>query len=244
MNDSSAYQTGFQIGQIIGIIVFLAFFVGCAALFVISLVKAISTRSKGWIIGACVSAVPLLILIALFVFGLAVGFNQGFRQSRDVAAAKRGEPSPLLTADMTEITGNPFPYKISVPAYNDWKDKLSNPPYDHFLAYNDAYVGVIAENVGVATPESVRDFYQKNITQNSSDYSFSDSHEIIIDSRKWLTYDATATLKGVKIKYRFYLYSDNSRTVQILAWTEPVLFDRYAPVFDRIAKSFQFPTSN
>jgi hypothetical protein len=232
----------FHIGQIIGVLLILGLFLGLVVFFIIALIKAITTRRTGWIVGACVSAVPLLLIFILFGIGFVAGLKNGFGQSREMAAARRGEASELVTAPMTPITGNGMAYEISLPSADEWQRKDNDPPYDYLFSHNEAYVGIIAENVGLQTPEKIRDLAQKNIEKKAKDYSFTDAEPIQIDSQNWLTFDAAATLEsGIKIKYRFYVYSDADHTIQIITWTLPTLFEHDAPVFDRIANSFKLP---
>ncbi|HTX22586.1 MAG TPA: hypothetical protein VMD27_12120 [Candidatus Aquilonibacter sp.] len=237
MNDSTA----FQIGQIAGVIMFLALFLGLCVFFVIALVNALTTRRKGWIIAAAVSSAPLFLLFIFFMVAFVVGFKKGLETSTEIATARRDEPSQFLTADMTPVSGNSIPYEISLPSLNAWERNDSHPQFDCFYSYRDAYVGVIAEGIGVGTPERICDISQKNLASKASQYSVTTPVPIQIDSQTWLTYDATATINGIQVKYRFYVYADSNYTIQIIMWTGPVLFDHYAPVFDRIAKSFKLP---
>ncbi len=70
-----------------------------------------------------------------------------------MAAARRGESSELLTAPMTPLAGNGLAYEISLPSVDEWQKKDTDPPYDYLFSHNEAYVGIIAENVGLQTPE-------------------------------------------------------------------------------------------
>jgi len=97
------------------------------------------------------------------------------------------------------------------------------------------------EGIGLGTPERVCEIAQKNVSSKASQVSFTAPVSVQIDSHSWLTYDAAATLNGINIKYRFYVYADTNNTVQMITWTGPSLFNRYAPVFDRIAKTFKMP---
>ena len=100
---------------------------------------------------------------------------------------------------------------------------------------------MIAEGIGLGTSQKICDLSKTNLALKASSYVTTPPVALDIDSHSWLTYDATATLTGVEIKYRFYVYADSNYTIQVITWTGPVLFDHYAPVFDRIAKSFKLP---
>ena len=234
-------STAYQIGQIAGAVMVLVILVGLCVFFVIALAKAISTRKKGWIIAASIAGLPAVVFLALFLIGLVTGFKKEINRSTEIAAARQGEPSQLLTAAMSPVTGSAIPYAISLPWLSAWEKNDFHPPFDYFFGYHDAYVGVIAEGIGLGKPERICEISQRNLASKASHYSVTTAAPIEIDSHSWLTYDATATLNGIEIKYRFYVYADANYTFQIVEWTGPVLFDRNAPVFDRIAKSFKMP---
>jgi hypothetical protein len=228
-------------GVVAGTLVVLALVLGCVVFFVLALIKAISTRRTSWIIAAAISTVPVLCAIVFLVAAFVTGFKKGFRQAREIAAAKQGQPSDLLSADMSAIHGTAIPYAISFPWLSAWHDDTEQAHFDHFMFYHDSYVGIIAEGIGLGTPQAVCDLAQMNLAARAAQHSFTKAVPVTIDARPWLTYDADANVKGIPIKYRFYVYADTNYTFQIITWTGPVMFDRTAPVFDRIAKSFKLP---
>jgi hypothetical protein len=228
-------------GVVAGTLVALALVLGCVVFFVLALIKAITTRRTSWIIAASISAVPVLCVIVLLVAAFVSGFKKGLSHAHEIAAAKQGQASDLLSADMSAIHGTAIPYEISFPWLSAWHDDTEQAHFDHFMAYHDAYVGIIAEGIGLGTPQAVCDMAQMNLASRAAQHTFTKAVPLIIDSRPWLTYDADANIKGIQIKYRFYVYADTNYTFQIITWTGPVLFDRNAPVFDRIAKSFKLP---
>lgn len=237
MENSSAYQ----MGQLIGGIMVLAILIGGGVFFIVSLIKAFTTRRAGWIVAACISGLPVVLFLGLIVVGMVVGFSKGWARSREMLAADRGQSSQFMTAPMTSVKGDAIAYEISLPSLDTWTRDVAHRQFDCFFNYNDAYVGVIAEGIGLRTPQRICEISQTNLASAASQYTTTTPAPIQIDSRSWLTYDATATVKGVQVKYRYYVYSDADYTFQIITWTGPVLFDHYAPVFDRIAKSFKMP---
>ena len=234
-------SAAFQAGEIVGVIMAVLMMVGFFAFFIFALIKAFSTRRKGWIITASLFSLPILLFFVLILAGMAVGFKKGMNRSTEIAVARRGEPSQLLTAAMTPISGNAIPYEVSLPWLTEWQKNDSKPPFDCLLSYRDAYVGIISEGIGMGTPEHACHIIQANLASKASSASATTPVPVSIDSHSWLTYDTDATIQGIKIKYRFYVYADSNYTFQIVTWTGPALFDRYAPVFDRIAKSFKMP---
>ena len=241
MNNTAADQTAYRIGEVIGALMVLVIFVGIVVFFIIALIKAISTRKTGWIIAASLTSVPFILFFVLMCVGFVVGFKRGLNHTTDMANARQGRPSELLTADMTPVTGNAMAYQVSLPSVDSWAKSSEHSPFDYLFSYNEAYVGIIAEDVGLKTPQRVCDLSQKNISSKAPDVTFTVPQPIEIDSRSWLTFDASATIKDIPIKYRFYDYADTNYTIQIITWTLPPLFDHDAPVFDRVAKSFKLP---
>jgi hypothetical protein len=243
MNQSSAaFQAGHQAGVIIGVIISLVLVLGLMAFFVVSMVKAMTTRRTGWIVAASLSGVPFVLFMVVFLIAMVAGFKRGLNHSSEFGAAQRGEPSQLLTADMTTVSGNSLSYQISLPSSDEWQKNTSLKQYDNLFVYHDsAYLGIIAEGMGFGTPQHICDISQKHFKEKASECTFTDVQPIEIDSHSWLTYDVDATVSYAHIKYRVYVYSDANYTFQILAWSGGAFFDRDAPVFDRIAKTFKLP---
>jgi hypothetical protein len=240
MDNSAAYH----IGQIVGALLFIVLFLGIVTGFIIALVKAFTTRKKGWIIAASLFSLPFLLFIILVFVGFIIGFKKGLDRADEISQAKHGESSQLLTAAMTPVAGNFIPYEISLPWASEWQKNDDHAPFDYLFSYHDVYIGVIAEGIGVGTPQAICDISQKNLAKKASTFSFTKPASLQIDSQSWLTYDADANVSGIKIKYRFYVYADTNCTIQIITWTSTPLFDRFSPVFDRVAKSFKLPRSS
>ena len=234
-------STAFHIGQIAGAIIAVFMMISLCVFFVIALVRAITTGRKGWIIAASIFSLPFLAFLFLIIVGMVMGFSKAVNRSSEMTAARRGKPSEFLQAAMTPVSGNALSYQISLPSSEVRGKNDSHPPFDYLFSYRDAYVGVIAEGIGLGTAQKICDLSQTNLASKASSFVTTTPVVLDIDSHSWLTYDATATLTGVEIKYRFYVYADSNCTIQVITWTGPMLFDHYAPIFDRIAKSFKLP---
>ncbi|HEY1661448.1 MAG TPA: hypothetical protein VGI03_03430 [Verrucomicrobiae bacterium] len=207
-----------------------------SSLFVLSLVKAITHRTSGWIIATVFSGIPCLVLCGAFFIGLFLGLTR-----MASGQTQLGQPSRLLTAAMTPISGKTLGYQISFPGINNWQIYDAKPPFDFVYHYYDAYVGILPEGIGHGSPESACELIRKRMQARVQDFSATTPTPVIIDSRRWLTYDVNLTTRGIKLEYRYYVYSDNDYTIQIVTWTTPKHFDSYAPLFDRVANSFKFP---
>jgi hypothetical protein len=142
-----------------------------SGLFIFALVKAFTTRRKGWIIAASVSSLPFAFFFILVLAGMIAGFEKGMNRSTEIVAARRGDPSQLLTAAMTPVSGNSISYEISLPWLSAWQRNDSHVPFDCLFSYHDAYVGIIAEGIGLGTPEHACDIIQKNLAAKASSFT-------------------------------------------------------------------------
>ena len=241
--NSAAYQAGEQMGEILGAVLVIALTVGILVFFIIALIRAIKTGRTGWVVAACISGLPVLAFIGLIFIGVVEGILQAGHQSSLLPAAPV-TTADLLTASTTVVPGTTIPYEISYPSFGDWKKvDSSNAAFDQLYTIQDTYVGVIAEKIGVGNPQRICDIAQKNLADKASQYQVTAARPVQIDSHSWLTYDATATVSGFHLKYRFYVYSDDNVTFQVFYWTSPAQFDSTVPVFDRVAQSFKLPKS-
>jgi hypothetical protein len=237
MRDSLA----FRIGEIAGAVITLLLFLAIGVFFVIALVKAIKTRRTGWIVAASVCGLPFLSIMAAFLIGVVIGVTRVIKHPANPPATRHSRPTDLLEATMTSVTGNALPYEISLPSLGAWKRNEQNATFDLLFGYRDAYVGIIAENVGMGTPERLCNFTRGNLEKKASRCTTTPPIHVEINGRTWLTYDADVTIDGMDLKFRYYVYADAKYSVQILTWTGSALFEGYEPVFDRIARSFKFP---
>ncbi len=237
MSESAAYH----LGEVIGVAIGLLLLAGVGVFFVVALVKAFTTRAAGWIVAAVASGVPIAVFLIGMLVAMVVGGIPGYNRGREAAAARRGRPAALLGAEMTPVTGLNVPYEISLPALAAWTQQDARAPFDHLFSYHDAYVAVIAEGVGVGSSERLCEFARHNLEAKTSRCTATAPTRLDINGRAWLTFDAAVTTQGVELKYRFYIYADGEYSIQLITWTGPALFPRYAPVFDRIARTFRLP---
>jgi hypothetical protein len=237
MTNSAAYRAGEFFGAAMMIVILL----GSLVFFIIALIQAIRTRRTGWIVGACISGLPILALLALFFIGIVVGI-MGARNRMAGGLGTTTTTADLLVGNMSPASGTVLPYQISYPSMQSWiKHAKGGSDYDQLYNCGDVYVGVIAENIGLGTPQRVCNAAQRTLTKHAPQRTFTTPLPITIDSHSWLTYDAAATIDGTNIDYRFYVYADSDHTFQIICWTAPGNFASTVPVFDRVAESFKLP---
>ncbi len=227
-------------GQIAGAIFGIVVLFGGLVFFIVALVKAINTGKKGWIIAASITGLPVLAIVGAFFYGIYMGVHQAAARSKEIQSARKGVPSMLQTGLMTPVQGSVLPYSISIPTISAWKKTADLAPYDYVFSYRELYIGVIAEGIGIGSSRAACEFAQKNLSTKTTDSKFEEAREIEISSQKWLQFDAESTFQNIHCKYRYYVYADKDRTIQIICWTGAQLFDYYAPVMSRVAESFRF----
>lgn len=71
VENSAAYKAG----EILGMLLSVVIMVSIPVLFIVSLVKLIRTRNKGWLAGLIVSSIPILAFIGLVFFGAYQAFT-------------------------------------------------------------------------------------------------------------------------------------------------------------------------
>ncbi len=234
-------MTAYQAGQLVGVLLVILLFLGGFAFFVFAVVKAVKTGRKGWIVTASVAGLPALAIAGLFLYGVFVGIAQVSSRSHAMRAARQGDAPSLLTADMTPVQGrSEVPYVVSLPWEGAWGRKTNNPPYDYVFTYRELYIGIIVEGFGAGSPKTVCDFAQKLMQTKATQCKFTEPAGLKIGDLDWLSYDVEATVSNMDFKYHYFVYADKGKTAQIICWTGPAVFERYAPVMNRIAGTFRF----
>lgn len=240
MENSVAYQ----IGQVFGVLLVIFFVLAVLGGGIACLVMSIRTKKVGWIIGTVVLSLPILAVCGLIFFSIAAGVMKGLANrpnSPEASAEKTTSKSDLLTAPLTAITGTNLPYTISLPAKGSWKEQKETSDADFFWANGSYYVMVIPEPFGVGSSEGIAKISMDNLLAVAPEAVKKETVPVTIDGREWLQFDVEARVSGLKLVYRYYVYSDDDITVQIITFTSPSLFAKGTPIFDRIAKSFKFP---
>jgi hypothetical protein len=71
--NSTAYKVGAAAGGVIGI----SLMIGLPILFIVSLVKYLTSKKPAWLVGVFGSAIPLLILVCFISYGVFKAINEG-----------------------------------------------------------------------------------------------------------------------------------------------------------------------
>jgi len=232
---SAAYEVGRMIGMImVPVVLFILFAAYSASLYLLG-----RSRHIGWLISTVVFSLPLAALFIAMIFGIA--FTMRSSTAPEAASTFQShEAADLLTAPFQPLKGRNFDYTLSVPDRDSWKTIPPSGDFDRIIAYRDLYIGIIAERVGIGDIERMREFVEQTLTTNSTTRHIDSIENLAIDGRPWVAFTADATREKMHLRYRYFLYTDNRRSVQIIAWTSPALFDRNKPVVEQIAQSFHF----
>lgn len=63
-----------------------------------------------------------------------------------------------------------------------------------------------------------------------------------INGREWAGFSDKPPPGGTsRLRYQYYIYNDETRAFLLTGWTTDNVFDDYAPVLDKIMRTFQFP---
>ena len=237
MDTSSAYQFGQLLGMIIAGVFALAFFIGGPVFTVISIVKAFKTRRTGWIISAVVTSLIGLGMLGCFVLGVVAGVKKQIAdKSRPVMSAQVMQQ--LLDVPMDEIV-RPG-YAISLPEAGKWATLKVNPDMDKTWIRNGLCVATIPESEGCGSPEGLKEIAESTLRGASKECDMGEAREVTIDGKKWLSFDAQAKISFLRINYRFFVYSDDERSMQVIFWVNGDNIESVTPVIERIISSFRF----
>lgn len=232
---TAAFETARTTGMILlPVVLFILFSAYSASLFLLG-----RRHHVGWLISAVVFVLPLAGLFLAMIFGIAVALHPAPAKGT-ASTFQSHEAADLLAAPFQPLKGRNFDYTLSVPDRDSWKTLPPSGDFDRIISYRDLYIGVIAERVGIGDIERMREFAEQTLTANSTFHHVNPTENLAIDGRPWVAFTADATREKMRLRYRYFLYTDNRRSVQIIAWTSPALFDRNKPVVEQIAQSFQF----
>jgi heme/copper-type cytochrome/quinol oxidase subunit 2 len=232
IQDTGAYEWGYRIGAVIGVILTVVLFIGIPIFFIVSLVQAIRHRSTGWIISAVISGVLLLIPLA----GIAVGVL------RSVTAYKEYSDSDQTPMENRTLTSGDGICRITIPAH--WKP-LKN----------------LNELAGIQAGNLLREEYLIIISERRQDFTggLSDYAKIILDQMKSgvegyeqgvpeatqingrpaLSCAVTGSVDKMRVVYQFTFVEGESCYHQIMGWTLASKASKAIEVIKQTSQTFQ-----
>jgi len=243
MNILLAQSSPEIIGSAVGVLLGLAMFLGLLVLAVVCIVKAFTKRTKGWIIAGCVSGIVLSIPIFLILTGFVTGFVNGFqraRHSRDSVRYSADPPASSLKSEATQLVrGRDIAYSLHIPT--TWRIKRAVQDFDTLSSYKSLYIGVIAEEANLGSPETIAEIARDKIKEAGTDITWSAPAPLVLDGRSWLEFTVECKVDKIPLSYQFYVYAGREGTFQVVGWTTQNLFSRDASLMRQVMQQFHFP---
>jgi hypothetical protein len=241
---SPLQDAGYVVGYLIGI----GIIVGAVVFAIIAAVKAFTRRTTGWIVAGSIGGVFLAIPVLIFMFGLISAFTTSRQGGTSrtigptVASPVRATASPPLLAPPSTtqtVRGEDRAYTVTLPA--GWTFKRHAGDFDILASRGSLYVGVIAEEASLGTPETIAKIARDKLRTEGTDLRWNEPTSLLLDSRSWLQFVAQCKVENIPVTYQFYVYAGDEGTYQIVGWTTQNLYDRDAELMRNVMRTFHFP---
>ena len=79
--------------------------------------------------------------------------------------------------------------------------------FDSLNNYKSLYVGVIAEESNLGSPEIIAKISRNKIKEVGTDISWTEPAPLILDGRSWLQYTVDCKFEKIPLSYQFYVYA-------------------------------------
>lgn len=200
----------YKVGQVFGAVIGLALLIGLPILFILSLVKLISTKNKAWIIGIVLSGIPLILIAG----GMMYGFYQGYK------SAKVGTSSARTNIVMVPDTK----LSLNIPSHwsnlNDLNDAASLGMGNLF---REEYLVVIAESKA-DFDGNLTDYSDLTVTSmiDSIDHATAGSPvSLTLNGLPAIQREFSGTVDRTKIAYVHTSVEGGEHYYQVICWTTP-----------------------
>lgn len=229
MEPTSAYETGQAVGRYFAIAVVAVALLGGGLFFVISMVKATTRKTRGWIISVVVSGV-----VALCGLLGAVGLAASSLGKAIQASKSDGERKSKLASDDGR-------YRIEVP--KSWKEMPELNEAAGIVAGNafrEQYVLVI-ENPKSDFVGNLEEFEQ--LTSDGLEENLKNPEVSEPENRKVGAYPAlhrrvAGTTDNIRVVYQISSVETADAFYQVMMWTIPSRESIALPVFREVVDSF------
>lgn len=227
VSDGAAEQIGYAIGVVITTVILL----GIPTLFVISLIKSIRSKSKGWIITAVITGAFCLVPVGLFFYGMYQGIQKFDNASeRNIDA---GTSMNVVSVDSLCQLTIPKHWEILTDLNNSASLQAGNLSREEYLiVISDAkvdFVGSLEEHSQVTS---------KNLTSTLADATSSDVSELEINGYKALQNTVSGAIDHTNIIYLKTNIEGDKAYYQILTWTLPSKKAEAFKVFQDVLETF------
>jgi hypothetical protein len=242
MNMLLAQSSPENIGYAVGVLLGLAFFLGLLVLVVVCIVKAFTKRTKGWIIAGCLSGIVLSVPLIAFLAAFVTGFQRGLhsrdsvRYPEDPAPSRDIQPKSKATQ---LVRGRDMAYSLRIPT--TWTIKPAVQAFDTLSSYKSLYIGVIAEEANLGSPEAIAGIARDKISEIGTDITWTEPAPLVLDGRSWLQFTVECKINKIPLSYQFYVYAGKEGTFQVVGWTTQDLFRRDSSLLRQVMQQFHFP---
>ena len=148
-------------------------------------------------------------------------------------------PGPAAALPPRVLVGDGLKYKLTVP--DDWMVKRRVGVIDLEVSHHAMYVGVVAEEASLGTPQTALKVAQTNLRNKATELQISQASPVKIDGRDWLQFTASCKVDGIPFVYHYFVYAGAEGSYQILGWSMQNLYEREAAQINDVATTFQFP---
>lgn len=207
---SAAYKAGQLVGTIIGFVVMI----GIPVLFILSLVKLITTKNKAWIIGLVLSGIAFILIICVFAVGAYMGYKNTKGQS--LTETSSGTKKIVKVPDTKLSLGIPSHWK----KIDDLNEAASLSMGNLF---REEYLIVIAETKA-DFDGSLTDYSDLTVTAmiDSIDNStFTEPVSLSINGLPAIQREFSGSVDRTKIAYSHTSIEGSENYYQIIGWTIP-----------------------
>jgi hypothetical protein len=225
---SSPEQIGYAVGVVVGILFLLAL----VAFSIAAVIKAFTTKSTGWIIAGSIGGVVLLLFVGVF----AAAFIKGFTHAMQVARENSGTAP---TGPPQNITGENVAYTLKIPP--GWNVRRHEKDFDVLADYRSVYVGVIAEEANLGSPEVISKLARRNLEKVARNIDMTDATPVVLDGHNWLTFTVNCDVQSIPFFYDYHVYAGPEGTIQIISWTFQNLAAKRTNQINDVIQTFGFP---
>ncbi|MGJ8642669.1 MAG: hypothetical protein ACSHX9_04610 [Luteolibacter sp.] len=224
--NSAAYKAG----EITGMLLSVVIMVSIPVLFIVSLVKLIRTRNKGWLAGLIVSSIPILAFIGLVFFGAYQAFT--------------GKHFKTPVASISSVSGGRIDVpdaSISVELPSGWKEIGALNDESLLSAVNQeqgCYMVVLADSE-VDYAGTLRDF--SDLTSEAMVDRLirgidTGAEELEVNSLPVIRREISGVTENVKIRYLHVSIYAGGYFHQVLCWSASSKWKSALPEFEKIVE--------
>lgn len=230
--NTGSHEIGYMLGLVFGFVAILA----VPAFFIVSLIKALTKKTKGWVISLVLSSLCLLGLGSVVGYAAVKAVKRGQAVTAD--ELKSGKENTQLVTTDDDLLRFTIPSKWT--EIRDLHDEASLK-YGHLAG--EHYMLVLTESKtdfdeGVALRDYA-DLCLENTKAASTNMKLGEWVETDLDHGKLLTVELSATVDRIKIKYYYGFYESKGHYHQVMQWTLHSKWGSSRPVFDAVIKSIE-----